>query len=1122
MVKSVIKRDGSVASFDKDRIVRAISLAMMRTEKGVDNELAEEIGNSIESQYRSKMTVDEIQDMVERKLMSSKRKDAAQAYIKYRQKRDIARQSKTRVMFEEIINTKANEITRENANMNSDTPAGMMMKFASETTKPFVDNYLLCDDVKEAVENNYIHIHDKDYYPTKSLTCLQHPLDIIFKKGFRAGHGELRPPKRIETAAMQACVSMETVQNEMHGGQAIPAFDFYLAPFVRLAYQEEIEKIKLLLQVGKSSSANEEWWDNLKNAEIKDYLYVPEDEIESCGALPAAGDRVTLQPDAERIKQIAINRTVDRVHQSMESFVHNMNNIHSRGGNQVVFSSINYGTDTSAEGRCIIRELLKTTEEGVGGGATAIFPIQIWKEKSGVSYLPGDPNYDLFKYACKVTAKRFFPNFLNLDAPFNQHPKWDINDPERYKYEVATMGALAGKEHLYVKIGEEEPVDISIKDFYEYCKTGELKNARPCQIFCNREPLERVKGDKTNQVHDKLALRESGVYAVTYIPEDVTYIGSSSNINRRINEHKCSIRLTGRMDSGINFADRDLKNYRFEVLRYAEDYKAAEREFIETVPNGNVKGIEQKFYKVPTAHFKHVSRKPSWNQDLTVKQDLIDLEDRDIKVFDRDGKWTKVKHIFKNDKMNTPAMMHVFYEEFGRKYCLDCTEDHPLFTGAGFTRADQIQVGDSIYRMDGLEMKVLGVVYGTYPVDSYDIGTVTGTFIGSDIIMHNCRTRVFGDRFGETTSIGRGNLSFTTLNFPKMAIEAAIEAGVLEKTDGRNPKYNPAYGNTMESEYQPEGYVSIFDEHYSDLMQKNITDEMKQKLSEKAIKLFWEKYEKNLALAAKQLDQRYQFQATALAKQFPLLMSGMWKGSENLKPNDPIEPVLKHGTLGIGFIGLAETLKALTGKHHGESAEAQKLGLEFIKYLDKRCKDFSNQYDHNFAAFATPAEGLAGKFTRVDRKEFGYIKGVLDKDYYTNSNHVPIEYPCTPREKMEIEAAYHPFTPAGHIAYLETDYDTVKNPEAIEDLVKIMHDAGVGYGSINHVVTRCLDCGYEGHEEDFDVCPRCGSTNLTDIQRITGYLVGTTDRWNRGKQAELKNRVIHTGTVHDFIKVKGC
>ena len=248
----------------------------------------------------------------------------------------------------------------------------------------------------------------------------------------------------------------------------------------------------------------------------------------------------------------------------------------------------------------------------------------------------------------------------------------------------------------------------------------------------------------------------------------------------------------------------------------------------------------------------------------------------------------------------------------------------------------------------------------------------------------------------------------------------------------------------------------------------------------------------------------------------------MWMGSENLKPNDTIEPVLKHGTLGIGYIGLAETLKALTGKHHGESKEAQELGLEFIKYLDKRCKDFSNQYEHNYSSFATPAEGLSGKFTAVDRKEFGYIEGVLDKDYYTNSNHVPTEYPCTPKEKMEIEAAYHPYTPAGHIGYLEIDYDTVKNPEAIEDLVRIMHDAGIGYGSINHVVTRCIDCGYEGHEESFDVCPKCGSRNLTDIQRITGYLVGTTDRWNHGKQAELKNRVVHTGSEHNFIQVKGC
>ncbi len=843
MIRYLIKRDGQKQEFDPSKISNAIIKAIdANPELNVGYDLADTIAKSI-SNALSKETVDieEVQDMVETRLMHI-RPDLAKKYILYREQRNIARKRKEYDTTMSVVNAIPNDITRENANMNADTPAGMMMKFASEASKQFTNDMLLSEKTKDFMSRNLIYPHDLDYYPTKSLTCLQHPVDKILRDGFRAGHGSSRPAKRIETAAIISCISMETIQNEMHGGQAIPAFDFYLAPFVRMAYQEEVDKIKELLAVGKNSKPKQEYWDKIKNAEIKDYLAVPVEEMEDPGVMPVPGGWTDMTPDENRIKQIAINRTVDRVHQAMESFIHNMNNIHSRGGNQVVFSSINYGTDTSAEGRCIIREVLKTTERGVGNGATAIFPIQIWKMKSGVSYLPGDPNYDLFQYACKVTARRFFPNFLNLDVPFNQHPKWRADDPERYKYEVATMG---------------------------------------------------------------------------------------------------------------------------------------------------------------------------------------------------------------------------------------------------------------------------------------------------------CRTRVFADRYGETTSIGRGNLSFTTLNFPKMAIEAAIEAGVLEKTEGTYPdadkrrylnprpeETNLGLGSAASWEdpgkFQPAGYISIFDPEYADKTGENLTESQKKALSKKAITLFWEKYEKYLALTAKQLDQRYQFQATAKAKQFPLLMSGMWMGSENLKPNDTIEPVLKHGTLGIGYIGLAETLKALTGKHHGESKEAQELGLEFIKYLDKRCKDFSNQYEHNYSSFATPAEGLSGKFTAVDRKEFGYIEGGLDKDYYTNSNHVPTEYPCTPREKMEIEAAYHPYTPAGHIGYLEIDYDTVKNPEAIEDLVRIMHDAGIGYGSINHVVTRCIDCGYEGHEESFDVCPKCGSRNLTDIQRITGYLVGTTDRWNHGKQAELKNRVVHTGSEHNFIQVKGC
>ena len=398
MIQTVIKRDGRVVEFNKNKIFNAISKAMQSTKNGVDSFLIQKITDEIFSQGKKEMTVEDIQDMVEMELMKSPRKEVAKKYISYRDQRNVARKAKTCNMFLEIIETKSNEITRENANMNADTPAGMMMKFASETTKPFVDDYLLDPKAKEAIQSNYIHVHDKDYYPTKSLTCVQHPLNKILQNGLFAGHGESRPAKRIETASMLACISLETAQNEMHGGQAIPAFDFYLAPFVRKSY---IEEIKILEQINGKN------YEHLYNYEIKDYIKEGLDDKQ--------GD--------QRIVQHAINRTVSRVHQSMEAFIHNMNTIHSRGGNQVVFSSINYGTDTSPEGRCVIRELLKSTDEGVGNGGTAIFPIQIWKKKRGVSYLPEDANYDLYKLACKVSARRFFTNFLKLDATFNKHEK---------------------------------------------------------------------------------------------------------------------------------------------------------------------------------------------------------------------------------------------------------------------------------------------------------------------------------------------------------------------------------------------------------------------------------------------------------------------------------------------------------------------------------------------------------------------------------------------------------------------------------------------------------------------------------------------------------------------------
>ena len=734
MIQTVIKRDGRVVGYNEEKIKAAIRKAMITTEMGEDEALIQKIADRVGLTGPERMTVEEIQDRVELELMKSPRKEVAKRYIAYRDQRSIARRAKTRDIFLEIIEAKNNDITRENANMNADTPAGMMMKFASETTKPFVDDYLLTQEARDAVRGGYLHIHDKDYYPTKSLTCVQHPLDRVLQEGLQAGHSESRPAKRIETASVMACISLETAQNEMHGGQAIPAFDFYLAPYVRSSYVEELKKIEQL--TGEDLSAYYE-------AELDDYVKRPLEGLTG----------------TERHLQHAMNQTVDRVHQSMEAFIHNMNTIHSRGGNQVVFSSINYGTDTSAEGRCVIRELLNSTYEGVGNGATAIFPIQIWKKKRGVSYLPEDRNYDLYRLACKVTARRFFPNFVNLDATYNFHEKWTPDDPKRYLYEVATMG---------------------------------------------------------------------------------------------------------------------------------------------------------------------------------------------------------------------------------------------------------------------------------------------------------CRTRVFENRYGDKTSIGRGNISFSTINIVRLAIECMV---IQDKSE--------------------------------------------------RINRFFQRLDDLLDITARQLNDRFNFQATALAKQFPLVMSKLWNGSDQLGPNDRIDSVINQGTLGIGFIGLAECLIALTGKHHGESPEAQELGLRIVRHMRSRVNEFCERFGHNYSVLATPAEGLSGKFTARDRKSFGEIPGVTDKNYYTNSNHVPVYYHCSPKHKAEIEAPYHELTGGGHIFYVEIDGDATHNPQAIADIVDLMDKYNIGYGSVNHNRNRCMECGYEDATEGLKACPKCGSTHIDRLQRITGYLVGTTDRWNSGKLAELRDRVVH-------------
>lgn len=728
----VTKRDGRKVDFDKEKIVNAIMKAMDDAEE-VNKDVANRIANEISKMDAEEIGVEEIQDAVEERLMNSRMKKAARCYIRYRYDREKARKSKVYQVYDSIVNAESNDITKENANMNAETPAGMMMKFASETTKAYTDDCLLSDEAREAVDGNYLHVHDKDYYPTKSLTCLQHPLDKILQNGFRAGHGSSRPAKRIETASIIGCISMETVQNEMHGGQAIPAFDYYLAPYVRASYIEEIKKLE---------DYDDADYSEYYNYDIEDYV----DDEAIIGRYP------------KQVKK-AIRETVKRVHQSMEAFIHNMNTIHSRGGNQVVFSSINYGTDDSPEGRCIIREILKSTYDGVGNHETPIFPIQIWKLKKGVSADKGDRNYDLLELACKVTAKRFFPNFINLDATFNHRDEWKYDDQKRYMHECATMG---------------------------------------------------------------------------------------------------------------------------------------------------------------------------------------------------------------------------------------------------------------------------------------------------------CRTRVMEDRHGMDTSVGRGNLSFSTINIVKIALECMN----IENYDER-------------------------------------------------IKAFYDKFDYYIGVAVRQLHDRYEFQCTALKSQFPLLMNGLWMGSDELDKNDEIRDVLKHGTLGVGFIGLAECLIVLTGKHHGESEESQKLGIEIITHLRDKVKEAADKYDLNYSVLATPAEGLSGKFTKKDREKFGEIKNITDKEYYTNSNHVPVWYHCTIKHKAEVEAPYHELTLGGHIFYVELDGDATHNNKAVMQVVELIKKNNIGYGSINHLRNRCLDCGYEDAEKDLTVCPNCGSENIDTIQRITGYLVGSVRSWNAAKQAELRDRVCH-------------
>ena len=733
MIELIRKRNGETVSFDAKKIKEAmhkasIAVADEKIPAKTLNELTQQVVTAIPEGVVP--TVEQVQDLVEQVLIAAGYGKTAKAYILYRAEHTKIRQSEADLMdiYKELTFSYAKDadIKRENANIDADTAMGTMLKYGSEGSKYFIDNYILPKDIAAAHINGDIHIHDKDFYMLTE-TCCQIDLLKLFRNGFSTGHGCLREPNGIQSYSALACIAVQANQNEMHGGQSIPNFDYAMAPGVAKTYRREYFRALSEYLIVKynmnatdaealAATARENLGVEVTMGNTEDVAHVMSNWLPKQQANGFQTITAEQALEAHEFAATTAWRQTDRAtYQAMEAFVHNLNTMNSRAGAQVPFSSVNYGTDTSPEARMVIRNLLNATDSGLGNGETPIFPVQIFKVKEGVNYNPCDPNYDLFKLAMKTSAKRLFPNFSFLDAPFNLQ----YYRPGDYNTEVAYMG----------------------------CRT-------------------RVMGN----VHDK------------------------------------------------------------------------ERE----------------------------------------------------------------------------------------------------------------------------------------------------------------------------VTCGRGNLSFTSINLPRIGIEAK---GDIEK--------------------------------------------------------FYRLLDQRIDLVCRQLMHRFKVQCGKKVRNYPFLMGqGVWIDSEKLGPDDGVEEVLKHGTLSVGFIGLAETLKALTGKHHGESEESRKLGFEIITYMRDRMDEQSKQTGLNFTLLATPAEGLSGRFIRIDKQLYGTIPGVTDREYYTNSFHVPVYYPISAYKKIAIEGPFHSLTNAGHISYVELDGDTCKNLEAFEAVIRCMKEAGVGYGSVNHPVDRDPVCGYTGVINE--VCPRCG------------------------------------------------
>ena len=990
----VQKRDNRLVDFNSSKIKTAIQECCKRIQNDYHEEtlkvkehLTEIVDNvCLHLPKNDIVKVEEIQDTVEQEL-SKVSPQVAKEYIIYRYQRNVARDSKSALtqIYMNLTSKKSSDmdLKRENANINSDTAMGMMLKFGAEASKEFCLNHLIKPKYARMHRNGDIHIHDLDFYPM-TFNCSFIPLGKLLKRGFSTGHGHIGEPQTIMCASSLACIILQANQNEMYGGQAYSCWDYDLAPYVAKSY------VKILNRLVSTKVEHE----------VKLNL---DDLYEKEGTLFSEVSQGTIMKEVlkytehvEYIMKEARELLYKEVRQAMQASIHNFNTLQSRAGSQTPFSSVNYGTDTSVEGRMITKATLEETDKGLANGETSIFPVQIFKVQNSKNALEGSPNYDLFKLACKVSAKRLFPNFVYQDSPYNA-----MYYDGRKETEIAVMGAVRGDETVTIKCGTDIYKDIRIDS--------------AMQIIRN---YTKHKAKKSKDSHE--FSHKCGVYKITHISGKY-YVGSSKNIGRRFNEHKYSIRHYGKLGEIYFLDDYNVDNYKFEVLELCDidDLWKTESKYInledplvvnykDSKNNGNFDSFNRvlALNGIEYSDIQLNERATHWNRKI----------DSDCFIMSR-GQFVPIRSLIINNEYSPLKLYEVTYLKNSKEYKLHITEDHPLATQRGRVRCDELKVNDCIFDCETFKKYLITSIKVTdEKCFTYDFEVDNDMFDLSGIVSHNCRTRTIQNVHNPEQNVtsGRGNITFTTINLPRL--------GLLAKHD---------------------------------------------------LNKFFKLFDDRIECCISQIYDRFNFISKKKVYNFPFLMQeGVYLDSEKLDNDDEILESLKNGTLAVGFIGLAECLKALIGKHQGESQEAQELGLKIIRHLRDRMDLESKNSKLTWGCFATPAEGLSSRFTKIDQKKFGKIEGVTDRKYYTNSFHVPVYYNRSLVHKIDVEAPYHEICNAGSISYVEMDGDLTKNVEAFEKVVQYAKEKNMCYFSINHPVDVCPVCGYTG--VIYDECPKCG------------------------------------------------